>query len=254
MIKGGGDVAEKILASVTDFIINFVDSRKLTYGYGNKDYYFHTLLDAYKKFVVSLAEELSYLGSTLSEAIMKTIVTFCSSIIQFIGVGLEATGVGAAVGVPMTITNTILKNLFIYGISLGTFVMAFVIYGYVFAYLVLPYIYAYLGVMAVKAAIILFIMLTPYFLFILTFFMDYIKFFIGKTLRLGVGGLKLYLGTIIMIIGVIFIGSLFFSIISSIPDLLGILHPDDDGDDGDDGGEGETPDETVVVTPAPGSG
>jgi hypothetical protein len=250
MIKGGGgDVAEKILASVTDFIINMVDSRKLTYGYGDKDYYLHTLLDAYKKFVVSLAEELSYLGSTLSEAIMKTIVTFFSSIIQFIGIGLEATGVGAVVGAPMTITNTILKNLFIYGISLGTFVMAFVIYGYVFAYLVLPYIYAYLGVMAVKAAIILFIMLTPYFLFILTFFMDYIKFFIGKILRLGVGGVKLYLGTLIMIFTAIFIGAVFFSIISSIPDLLGLLHPDDgdDGDDGDgDGDDGDEEEETPV--------
>ena len=238
-------VAESILASVTDFIINMVDSRKLTYGYGNKDYYFHTLLDAYKKFVVSLAEELSYLGSTLSEAIMKTIVTFFSWIIQFIGIGLEATGVGAVVGAPMTITNTILKNLFIYGISLGTFVMAFVIYGYVFAYLVLPYIYAYLGVMAVKAAIILFIMLTPYFLFILTFFMDYIKFFIGKILRLGVGGVKLYLGTIIMIFTAIFIGAVFFSIISSIPDLLGLLHPDDGDDDGDDGDDG---DDAIVST------
>jgi len=224
-------VAESILASVTDFIINLVDSRKLTYGFGDKNFYFHTLLDAYKKFVVSLAEEISYIGTALIEGVLKTIVTVITSIIQAMGIGLEATGVGAVVGAPMTIINTIFKKMFIYGISFGTFVMAFIIYGYIIYYLALPYIYAYFSLMAVKIAIILFIMFTPYVLFIFSFFLNYLKILIGKILRLGVGGVKLYLGTIIMILFAIFIGSLFFSIISSIPSLLGLLHQDDEDED-----------------------
>jgi len=211
----------------------------MTYGYGNKDYYFHTILDAYKKFAVSLAEEMSYFGSTLIEAVLKTIITLCSSIIQAMGIGLEATGVGAVAGVPMTIINTILKKLLLYGISFGMFVLAFIIYGVIIYYLALPFIYAYLGLMAVKVAIVLFIMLTPYFLFIFTFCLDYIKAFIGKILRLGAGGVKLYLGTIIMIFTAIFIGSIFFSIISSIPSLFHSDNDDDDNDD-DDGDDGSS--------------
>jgi len=217
-----GDTAEIIIETISKFSSETISTISRNIGIDDFSYIYY-YLEAYKKFIISFSEEISFYTSIALDKLLHILVNLLNKGLTSLSVAVNAIpGIGQICSIILIIINFIITLFSGLGISFATFILAFIIYFYILTRLGIPFIYAYLGIVSIKLFYVILVLISPFFIFILSSILSVLKKITGKVLRFGKSTLIIILWTIVILM-----------IISYI--ILNILsYIDDDNDDDND--------------------
>ncbi len=230
-----GDTAEIIIETISKFSSETIST--ISQMIGIDDFSLYDYLKAYKKFIISFSEEISFYSSIALDKLLHILVNVLNKVLVSLSVAANSVPIiGQICSIILIMINFIITLFSGLGISFATFILAFIIYFYILFRLGVPFIYAYLGFVSIKLFYVILILISPFFIFILSSILSVLKKVTGKVIRFGKNSLIIIIWTAVILMISSYI---ILNVLSYIDD----LRKDSNNDDRDDEGDGDDDDD-----------